>query len=140
MKSLPYFFIILAIICSCSGPGIRPDTADEELAAAAGILDRDRNSFDRINKTSYPGKGYFYIIDMNGKILMHPEPALRGMDFSRYDFVKKILKTKKGCLSVTSGGHIINVFFTTLDNGDILCFSFESAQGQKTYKECVNQQ
>ena len=136
-KSILPAFILVTLLCSCAGMMPRPDTAQEELAAAADRLNLDRNSFDSLNSIAYPGGGYFYILDMHGKVLMHPKRALCGMDFSRYDFVKKILGEKKGCLTLASGSRIINLFYTALDNGDILCFSFESVPGVKTYKECI---
>ena len=129
-------FILVTLLSSCAGMMPRPGTAEEELASASARLNRDRSCFDSLNSINYPGSGYFYILDMHGKVLMHPEKALCGMDFSRYDFVKKILVEKKGCLTFTSGSRIINLFYTALDNGDILCFSFESAPGINTYKEC----
>lgn len=135
-KFIPMISVLVISLCSCAGMMPRPDTAQEELADAADMLNRDRNSFGSLNSIAYPGSGYFYILDMHGKVLMHPERALCGMDFSRYDFVKKILGEKNGCLTLTSGSRMINLFYTALDNGDILCFSFESVPGVKTYIEC----
>lgn len=38
--------------------------------------------------------GYVYVIDSNGTLILHPED--KGTNASQYDFVKKIIETKKG--------------------------------------------
>lgn len=134
-----YALLIIILSASCSGIMMRPESAEEELNIAAGILDHDRLKFDEINAEGYYGKGYFYILSAQGIIKMHPEKVLTGKDFSGYGFVLKIIKEKKGCLSFNSSGHKINIFFRELENGDILCFAFESSTGKKTYKECIQE-
>lgn len=137
MKTLiAYIIILLILLTSCAGTGKRPDTAQEELARAKETLDNDREQFLRLNRTSYPGNGFFYILSSAGIIVRHPETALEGVNYSSYDFVISIIREKNGCISFDAGGRIINIFYTELKNGDILCFTFESSAAEKTYTEC----
>ena len=137
MKTLIIHIIIPLILASCAGTVTRTDSAQEELSRARGVLDNDRDQFVRLNRTSYPGNGYFYILSPAGLILRHPEKALEGVDYSSYDFVMRILREKNGCISLDAGGRQINIFYAELKNGDILCFTFESSAAGKTYKECT---
>lgn len=138
MKTLiAYIIILLIFMTSCAGTGKRPDTAQEELSRAKETLENDQEQFLRLNRISYPGNGFFYILSSTGIIVRHPENALEGVNYSSYDFVIKILREKNGCLSLDAGGRVINIFYTELKNGDILCFTFESSAAEKTYKECA---
>lgn len=138
MKTLLTHIITpLLLLVSCAGAVTRPETAMEELDRAKQVLENDMGQFIRLNRTSYPGNGYFYIISPAGIILRHPESALEGVDYSSYDFVMKILREKNGCISLDAGGRTINIFYTGLNNGDILCFTYESSPVEKTYKECT---
>ncbi|HPS59373.1 MAG TPA: hypothetical protein PK514_14815 [Spirochaetota bacterium] len=137
MKTLLIYIITpLLLLNSCAGTVTRPESAQEELARAKEILENDREQITRLNRTTYPGNGYFYIISSTGIILRHPEKALEGVSYGSYDFVIGILREKNGCISLDAGGRIINIFYSELKNGDILCFTYESSAVEKTYKEC----
>ena len=138
MKTLlAYIITPLLFAASCAGTTTRPGSAQEELARAREILENDRDQFIRLNRASYPGNGYFYILSPSGIILRHPETALEGVNYGSYDFVEKILRSKNGCISFDAGGRVINIFYSEFKNGDILCFTFESSAAEKTYKECI---
>lgn len=138
MKTLlAYIITPLLFTASCAGTITRPESAQEELARAQQILENDRDQFIRLNRASYPGNGYFYILSPSGTILRHPETALEGVNYGSYDFIEKILRSKNGCISLDAGGRVINIFFSEFKNGDILCFTFESSAAEKTYKECT---
>ncbi len=129
---IPLFLILLC----CSGIARRHDTAEGELEYAVSVLEKDKNLFAELNAAEYPGNGYFYIIDSKGVIVMHPEKALEGDDFSRYGFIQQILKMVNGCISFRSGSRTISIYFRGMKSGEILCFVFESSTGTETYKEC----
>ena len=138
MKKL-FLSLLPAIVlaASCSGSIVKiHDTASGELDYAAAVLENDRGRFDELNTGEYYGNGYFYIIDSRGIIIMHPEKALQGSDFSRFEFIRQILKKTSGCISFSSGGHKMSIYFRGLKNGEILCFTFESLPGKQTYTEC----
>ena len=40
--------------------------------------------------------GYIYCLDSHGKVVVHPQTALLDVDVSQYDFVREMLRTKKG--------------------------------------------
>jgi len=138
MKTLLiYITAAILLLASCAGRATRPDSAEEELSRAKKILEKDREQFVRINRVTYPGNGYFYILSPAGIILRHPEKALEGVNYSSYDFIEKIIRTKSGCISLDTGGRVINIFYSEFKNGDILCLTFESSAAEKTYKECI---
>ena len=139
-KLLLYTAIIIAGLASCSGMTQRAETAAEELYNAALLIEGNRKNFTALNREKFPGNGFFYILSPAGTVLLHPERALEGSDFSKYGFIKRILEEKNGCLLFNTGGRTINIFYRELAGGDILCFTFESSAAEKTYKECVNEQ
>jgi|GEM_PF-806921 hypothetical protein len=137
MKTLLIYTTAILLLTSCAGRATRPDSAEEELSRVKDILENDREQFVRINRITYPGNGYFYILSPRGIILRHPEKALEEVDYSNFDFIEKIIRTKNGCISFDTNDRVINVFYSEFKNGDILCFTFESSAAEKTYKECT---
>jgi len=137
MKRILLLLLVASIITSsCSGMRHRADTASEELDRAASLVNEERGNVFSLNEEEYPGNGFFYILNSQGIVLMHPKAALTGEDFSRYDFMRDILEKERGCVTFASGTRTISIFFTRLNNGDILCFTLESTVADGTYGVC----
>ncbi|HCY83540.1 MAG TPA: hypothetical protein DHV36_00225, partial [Desulfobacteraceae bacterium] len=57
-----------------------------------------------VEKATVNGKGYAFISDGDGKILVHPDPAYRGISVSDISGGDAVLKTEKGFVSYNRDG------------------------------------
>ncbi len=61
---------------------------------------------DSIKKTLFKNKDTFlFVIDKTGKILMHPNKKLIGTNVGNKNYIKTIIKLKKGLISYKDNGH-----------------------------------
>jgi hypothetical protein len=120
----------------CSGMEITEDNVRNELRLAADSIKKDKNSIYKLDEMTIGNRGYFYIIRNNGTISYHPKKALINFDFSRYPFVRKILKERNGCLSFNADGTQRYVFFSEIDSEEILCLAIDSIEFSDTVYKC----
>lgn len=115
--------VILALTSGCGSKNIRTfDALELKVSDTATELASDKNH--RIpDSTSASGKGYYYIINSDGIIVYHPEKGLVGSDFSRFGFVRKILKEKNGCIRSEAGGVSRIIIFREKGKEEILCYT-----------------
>ena len=59
---------------------------------------------DFVHNTTIAKTGYYYAIDMNGKVLLHHDKKMEGKDLSKEKFVKAMLKNKNGTMTYTWNG------------------------------------
>lgn len=88
--------------------------------AAKQKLNENFREFDNLNRS---GRGYYYILNKNGIIVYHPEKGLIGSDFSRFGFVRKILKERKGCIRSEAGAVSRIILFREKSGYEILCYT-----------------
>ncbi|RXT09141.1 methyl-accepting chemotaxis protein [Ammoniphilus sp. CFH 90114] len=62
-------------------------------------------------------KGYAYLVDAEGKILIHPDPQTRGQNLSQEKFMQQILKEKVGYVEYDWQGETKVAAFQSLSNG-----------------------
>jgi len=112
----------------CSGIEVTEYNVKKELQLTADNIRKDKNNIYKLDNRIIGKKGYFYIIRSTGEILYHPKKALINNDFSKYQFIQKILKTRNGCLSFNPDGSRRFVFFTEINSNEILCLTIESVE------------
>lgn len=120
----------------CSEMQITEDNVRRELQSAADLIKNDKNSIYKLDNRTVGNKGYFYIIRNNGTISYHPKKALINFDLSRYPFVQKILKDRNGCLSFNADGILRYVFFSEIDESEILCLAIDNIEFSDTVYKC----
>jgi methyl-accepting chemotaxis protein len=79
-----------------------------EKEASSGSIYIDnyaKKSFESMVETQKIGKtGNYFVIDMKGKVLMHPDKEMLGKDLSKESFVKEMLKNRQGSLTYSWHG------------------------------------
>jgi len=118
--------ITAAVIASsgCASDGIRTlASLETRVSETASKLDANKDPRAALKGLSGKSKGYFYLLNSNGRIEYHPVKGLLGSDFSRYGFVKNIIKIKKGCIRSDAGNISRIVIFRETAGGGILCYT-----------------
>ena len=124
----PAAFAAALCVCfaACSGMSLRSsDLPGQRIEKAASDLASGRTDFYKLTQKGDSGPGSFYILDSEGVVLWHPSPVIIGNDFSKYDFVKRILQLKNGCIAYGSGKGGSYVFFKEIEKGSILCLAVD---------------
>ncbi len=115
--------LLCALLYSCSAGEVRTiDALEAGISNAAASLEKG-DDYRKLEKYSRHGKGYYYILNRHGIIIYHPEKGLIGSDFSRYGFVKKILRDKNGCIRSEAGAVSRIVLFREKGAEEILCYT-----------------
>ncbi len=74
-----------------------------EREASSGSIYIDnyaKKSFENMVQTQTIGKtGYYFVIDMKGSVMMHPDKAMKGKNLSKESFIKEMLKNRQGSLT-----------------------------------------
>ncbi|MGE4266200.1 MAG: methyl-accepting chemotaxis protein [Deferribacterales bacterium] len=90
-----------------------------EKEASSGSIYIDnyaKKSFENMVLTQKIGKtGYYFVVDMKGKVLMHPDGKMNGKDLSKESYVKEMLKNKQGSLTYTKNGQRQLVSYAYID-------------------------
>lgn len=71
---------------------------EKELLESAKMLKSkmDETVTDTIKKTKIGTTGYFYAMDLNGNLVIHPNQKLENTSIYQYDFAKDMIKNKNG--------------------------------------------
>jgi len=79
-----------------------------EKEASSGSIYIDnyaKKSFENMVMTQKIGKtGSYFVIDMKGKVLLHPDKKMAGRDLSKESYVKEMLKKKQGSVTYSLNG------------------------------------
>ncbi|TCK60915.1 methyl-accepting chemotaxis sensory transducer with Cache sensor [Seleniivibrio woodruffii] len=79
-----------------------------EKEASSGSIYIDnyaKKSFENMVMTQKIGKtGSYFVIDMKGKVLLHPDKKMAGKDLSKESYVKEMLKKKQGSVTYSQNG------------------------------------
>ncbi|MCG8637754.1 MAG: methyl-accepting chemotaxis protein [Desulfobacterales bacterium] len=97
------------------------EVMDNTLVGAYGIrlrvLTPDLEAL--VKKISVNGKGYAFISDRDGKILVHPAAAYKGKSVTDFEGGKDILETQKGFVSYTHEGDLFYGYMTYFKPWDL---------------------
>jgi len=79
---------------------------ENELSENSAFIDKYAVEYFR---TKVAGKkigqtGYYYVIDMKGKVVLHPDKKLVGKSLLKYEFIKDMIKMKHGTIKYDWNG------------------------------------
>ncbi len=134
---LLFMAIILAGACSVTGP-VTVASIQKDVENFRSDIAKDRNAILSIKTRRVAKSGFYYIINGDGKIVFHPRPLLVGADFSRFLFVKEILKKREGCFFHSMGEVSQLMIFRQLNSDEILCLSIPSEEVHEENLTCEN--
>ncbi len=79
---------------------------EKEASAGSIYIDNyaEQSFADFIHNTTLAKTGYYYAIDMNGKVLLHHDKETEGRDLSGEHFIQQMLKTKNGTMTYSWNG------------------------------------
>ncbi len=108
---------------------IKPATVEEirtEMAAIIRDINTNRNVINSLGNRRVGKTGYYYILDSDGRVVFHPRQALIGSTFNRTWFINQLLTERSGCLTYTLGNRTHYLFFSPINDSEILCLSIVS--------------
>ncbi len=107
-----------------------------EMESTRDLMSRKKRNVSLIKNRKAGETGFYYIIDLKGTILSHPRGLLVGSSFRRYNFVKKIIELRSGCIRYDAGELQQLVFFMPLTEESILCLSIPADEVIKSEDAC----
>lgn len=125
--SIPVIFLLA---CASSG-AVRESDARDELYEVRNRIVRDRDTMEELRGLHVGRTGFFYIMDRQGTIIFHPSPSVVGISFGRYDFAREIMEKGEGVLLYGREGLRFRVYYTLLNENEILCLSIPEDEIRK---------
>ncbi|HPL15052.1 MAG TPA: Cache 3/Cache 2 fusion domain-containing protein [Spirochaetota bacterium] len=107
----------------------RPVTSDRikaEMAAIIRNIATDRTVMNSLREKRVGKTGFYYVLGADARVVFHPRQALIGTSFSKTWFVSQLLTRKTGCLTYTLGNRTHFLFFSPINDSEILCLSIVS--------------
>lgn len=129
--------MIFAVCCMGTGP-VTVASIQKDVESFRGEIEKDRNAILSVRHRRVARSGFYYIINSEGKIVFHPRPVLVGADFSRFYFVKEILKKREGCFFYSMGEISQLMIFRSLNSDEILCLSIPADEVHGDDLSCDN--
>ncbi len=108
----------------------------KEMEFTRDFMNREKGNASLINKRKAGKTGFYYVIDLKGTILSHPRGLLVGSSFRSYNFVKKIIELRSGCIRYEAGEMQQLVFFMPLTEESMLCLSIPANEVIKSENAC----
>jgi hypothetical protein len=108
----------------------------KEMESTRNFMIRKKRNVSLIKSRKTGETGFYYVIDLKGVILSHPRGLLVGSSFRRYNFIKKIIQLRSGCITYHAGAIEQLVFFMPLDEESILCLSIPAEEVQNSGGAC----
>lgn len=112
-------------------PAISADMEEHVKKAASRSLDRDSLRSRRVGKS-----GYYYVVDADGRVVMHPSAMLEGRNFGSLWFMQQVLARRQGCLRYRLGDRTYAIFFVPLGEREILCLSVLADELRSGFLDC----
>ena len=129
--SLKLFFLLTAftLLFSCAGSSVVTlDSLNKKIVTFRAEIQKDRNAMVTIKNRKVARTGFYYIVNSGGKVVFHPRTLLIGADFSRFYFIKAMLKKREGCFSVPRGKNEQLMIFKPLNDDEIICLSIPASE------------
>ena len=100
------------------------------------FLKKSRESISDLDKKRLGKSGFYYVIDLDGVVVYHPQGLLIGRNFRDYWFIKIILEEKSGCIKYEMGEKEQTVYYRQLNETEILCLSIMSEEVKDNASNC----
>ncbi len=135
ISSVIIFIFLIDTGCSTSRKtGVRE--IRKEMESTRDFMNREKRNVFLIKNRKAGETGFYYVIDLKGTILSHPRGLLVGSSFMRYNFVRKIIELRSGCIRYDAGELQQLVFFMPLTEESILCLSIPADEVTKSENAC----
>ena len=129
--------VIMLMATGCTtATMVTSSTIRKEMAVIKQDINANRGSMERLKTKRVGSTGFYYIVDVDGKVVFHPQAALIGTSFKNHWFINKIIDEKSGCLSYQLGNRTHVVYFEQLNETEILCLSIVSNDIQQAAMDC----
>ncbi|HPV40500.1 MAG TPA: hypothetical protein PKX40_04910 [Spirochaetota bacterium] len=116
-----------AMLAGCAtGRPVSSDRIKTEMAAIIRDINADRTFMNSLGEKRVGKTGFYYVLDADARVVFHPRQALIGASFSKTWFVSQLLTRKSGCLTYTLGNRTHFLFFSPVNESEILCLSIVS--------------
>jgi len=125
----------LAISCTTAAP-VTSSTIRKDMAAIKRDINVNRSDINSLKNKRVGNTGFYYVVDIEGNVVFHPQTALIGTSFKNHWFINKIITERSGCLTYPLGNRTHVVFFEQLNDSEILCLSIVSDDIRQTSLEC----
>jgi hypothetical protein len=141
MKEIRFHIIVFVILvpliygCATAVP-VTMDGIKTEMASIKKDIARNRDNIEKLKSIRVGTTGYYYVVDTDGTVVIHPQAALIGSSFKNNRFINKIIADKTGCISNQLGNRMHMVFFDQLNDSEILCLSILSDDVRSLPQEC----
>jgi len=117
-------FLLFALMSHCAGIEIyNKNDIEKEFSKIITKLNRNADNMQFLKEKRVGKSGYFYIIDISGRLIYHPQTALIGMSFGKDEQVKKIIEEQSGCFRRQMEGMTKIIIFRPLNGAKYLCLS-----------------
>jgi len=129
--------IMLLLACGCTTATlVTTSTIRKDMAAIKKDIDINRSSMEGLKNKRVGSTGFYYIVDIEGKVVFHPQTALIGTSFKNHWFINTIINERSGCLTYRLGNRTHVVYFEQLNESEILCLSIVSNDIREPTTEC----
>lgn len=129
--------IMLLLAAGCTTATlVTSSTIRKEMSAIKQDITLNRSSIESLKNKRVGGTGFYYIVDIDGKVVFHPQAALIGTSFKNHWFIDKIINERSGCLTYQLGNRTHVVYFEQLNDFEILCLSIVSNDIKQAVTEC----
>jgi len=129
--------LILSVFYSCAGYNkINSSIVKNRMLYQKEKIGKNRQNISKLKNQRIGSSGFYYIVDLNGLVVYHPEGFLIGSNFKKYWFVDKIIKEKMGCFRYFFGRIEHLIFFEPLNDREILCMSILASDFDNSMLNC----
>lgn len=136
MKKILLLLLVITIGCVTAKP-ISVDRIKSEMTALKNEIAGNRSAINRLKALRLGTSGFYYIIDIDGMVVFHPQSALIGSSFKDSWFIDIIAEKKSGCLAYQLGTRTHVVYYEQLNASEILCLSILAADLPALPVECL---
>ena len=134
---IEHIMIVLLFVVSCTTATlVTSSTIRKEMSAIKQDITINRSSIEILKNKRVGSTGFYYIVDIDGKVVFHPQAALIGTSFKNHWFIDKIINERSGCLTYQLGNRTHVVYFEQLNDIEILCLSIVSNDIRQAVTEC----
>lgn len=132
-----HILILLFFTAGCTTATlVNSSTIRKEMAAIIKDINRSRNSIESLKNKRVGSTGFYYIVDVDSRVVFHPQAALIGTSFKNHWFINTIIEERSGCLTYQLGNRTHVVYFDQLNDSEILCLSIVSNDIRGAATEC----
>ncbi|MBP7737256.1 MAG: Cache 3/Cache 2 fusion domain-containing protein [Spirochaetes bacterium] len=119
--------ILMALSLGCAASRvITSEGIRNEMAAISREIDSNRSAMNALRERRVGKTGFYYVLDSDGRVVFHPRLVLIGSSFSKVWFVNQLLEEKSGCFTYVLGNRKHYLFYTPINDFEILCLSIIS--------------